>query len=199
MAGLRNAADYHQQLRALLPDGPAWDPERVPELDQVLAGTAEELAGLDRRIRDLQFEMDPATFSELVSDWERVMQLPDACLGSSAAFEDRRLAVRQRLLAVGGQHIAYYLELAQGQGYPSPTVTEHRAPRFGRVRFGRDYFGTWQAQFMWTLNTGGRQRLGRRFGASYFGERFGLNPGNALECLIRRSAPAHTQVRINYD
>lgn len=199
MAGLKTAADYHQQLRALLPSGPAWDPERVPELESVLAGAAEELARIDGRAQDLLYEMDPLTVSELVPDWERVMQLPDTCIGPKAAFEDRRLAVRQRLMAVGSQQIAYYLELARGQGYPNPSVTEYQAPRFGRARFGRDHFGTWQVQFIWTLNTGGRQRLGRRWGASYWGERFGVNPGNALECLIRRSAPAHTRVRINYD
>lgn len=199
MAELRSAADYRQQLRALLPSGPAWDPERVPALEQVLEGAAQELARIDGRAVDLLGEMDPLTVSELVPDWERVMQLPDPCLGVQPTFGDRRLAVRQRLTAMGSQQIAYYLELARSQGYAEPSVTEHRAPRFGRARFGVDHFGTWQAQFIWTLNTGGRQHLGRRFGASYWGERFGVNPGNALECLVHRSAPAHTLVRINYD
>ena len=83
--------------------------------------------------------------------------------------------------------------------YPGATITEYRAPRMGRSRFGSAHFGTWGAQFMWVLNTGGRQRAGRRFGASFWGERFGANPGDALECLIRRPAPAHTVVHINYD
>lgn len=51
---------------------------------------------------------------------------------------------------------------------------------------------------MWTLNSGPRRRLGRRFGASYWGERFGSNPSGALECVIRRGAPAHTLEFINY-
>lgn len=29
------------------------------------------------------------------------------------------------------------------------------------------HLGTWNAQFMWSLNAGGRQRAGRRFGVSY--------------------------------
>ena len=126
------------------------------------------------------------------------MGLPDVCLGSSPNFGDRRLAVRQRLIAVGSQRAAYYVQIANAQGYANASVTEHRAPRFGRSRMGTAHFGTWNAQFMWTLNTGGRQRLGRRFGASYWGERFGVNPGSSLECLISRYAPAHTVPHINY-
>ena len=106
--------------------------------------------------------------------------------------------MRQRLVAVGSQRAAYYVQIAQAQGYPNASVTEYRAPRFGRSRFGSSHFGTWNAQFMWTLNTGGRKGLGRRFGVSYWGERFGVNPGSSLECLIARYAPAHTVPHINY-
>jgi uncharacterized protein YmfQ (DUF2313 family) len=199
MAVARTADQYRQQLRGLLPAGPAWDPELVPEINLVLAGVSLEFSRLDARAVDLLNEMDPSGVSELVPDWEVVMGLPDSCLGPNPAFEDRRLSVRRRLVEVGGQSTAYFIEIAVSQGYPGATITEHRAPRFGRSRFGAAHFGTWRAQFMWTLNTGGRHRQGRRFGVSYWGERFGANPGNALECLIRRSAPAHTVVHINYD
>jgi len=199
MAGIRTAGQYQEQLIALLPSGPAWDLEALPQLRTVLDGIAEELARIDARAFDLQNEMDPVNVSELVPEWERVMQLPDPCLGATPLYDDRRLAVRRRLLAVGNQRAAYYIEIARTQGYPNASVTEYRAPRMGRSRFGSVHFGTWRAHFMWTLNTGGRQLLGRRFGASYWGERFGANPGSALECLIHRSAPAHTQVHINYD
>lgn len=198
MAGLRDAAQYKAQLMSLLPAGPAWDPELVPELEQILLGLSQELARVDARAFDLINEMDPLGVNELVPDWERVMGLPDPCLGDNPAFEDRRLAVRQRLVAVGGQSRAYFIEIAVRQGYPAAGITERRAPRFGRSRFGAAHFGTWAAQFMWTLNSGPRRRLGRRFGASYWGERFGANPSGALECVIRRSAPAHTLEFIDY-
>ncbi|WP_282372780.1 YmfQ family protein [Pseudomonas sp. PS02290] len=195
---VRTAEQYRVQLRQLLPQGPAWDLERVPELANVLAGLSVELSRVDARIVALSAEMDPAYVTELVPDWERVMGLPDSCLGDSPSFGDRQLSVRQRLTAIGAQTPAYFILIAKGQGYPNATITQNRAPRFGRSRFGKTHFGTWRVQFMWTLNTGGRQRVGRRFGVSYWGERFGVNPGSALECLIRRYAPAHTVVYINY-
>ncbi|RVU10017.1 DUF2313 domain-containing protein [Pseudomonas syringae pv. syringae] len=199
MVVIRTAEHYAGQLQALLPPGPAWDPERVPELQQVITGLSREFARIDGRAFDLLNEMDPATVSELIPDWERVMNLPDPCLGLEPLFADRRLSVRQRLVATGGQNAAFYIDIAISQGYPDANVTEHRAPRMGRSRFGRAHFGTWNAQFMWTLNTGGRQRLGRRFGASYWGERFGVNPGTAIECLIRRAAPAHSVEFVNFN
>jgi uncharacterized protein YmfQ (DUF2313 family) len=199
MAVARTAEQYREQLRGLLPSGPAWDPELVPEIELLLQGVAVEFSRIEGRAVDLLNEMDAASVSELVPDWEAVMGLPDACLGANPAFDDRRLAVRRRLFEVGGQSPAYFIEIAVSQGYPNATITEHRAPRMGRSRFGSAHFGTWSAQFMWTLNTGGRQRQGRRFGISYWGSRFGANPANALECLIRRPAPAHTVVYINYD
>lgn len=194
----RSAKDYHAQLRSLLPPGPAWDIEFTPEVDQLLQLGAELLAVEDKRALDLLGESDPDRVRELVPDWERVMQLPDPCLGDSPLFEDRRLAVRRRLIEVGGQKPAYFVELAIAQGYPNAKVIEHRAPRFGRSRFGSARFGTWAAQFMWTLDTGPRRRVGRRFGAGYFGETFGGNPSGALECLLRRSAPAHALEFIKY-
>ncbi|WLG37612.1 YmfQ family protein [Pseudomonas rhodesiae] len=195
---IRTATDYYQQLVALLPPGPAWDVELVPEIRELLQAGSVELAREDLRLSDLLAESDPATVRELVPDWEQVMDLPDPCLGENPTFEDRQLAVRRRLVEVGGQTPAFFVQLAITQGYPEATVTEHRAPRFGAARFGRSHFGTWSAQFMWTLNAGPRRRLGRRFGASYFGERFGVNPSGALECVIRRSAPAHALEFINY-
>ena len=199
MVVIRTAEHYAEQLQALLPPGPAWDPERVPEVQQLIAGLSHEFARIDGRAFDLLNEMDPATVSELVPDWERVMNLPDPCLGLKPLFEDRRMSVRQRLVAVGGQNAAFYVGIAVSQGYPDASVTEFRKPRMGRSRFGQAHFGTWNAQFMWTLNTGGRQRLGRRFGASYWGERFGVNPGTAIECLIRRAAPAHGIEFVNFN
>lgn len=195
---IRTAEDYYAQLRALLPPGPAWDREFNPGLDQLLQAAAQELGREDLRAADLLAESNPDTVRELVPDWERVMSLPDPCLGESPKFEDRQLAVRRRLVEVGGQSPAYFVELAIGQGYPSARVIEQRAPRFGRSRFGSAHFGTWVAQFMWTLDTGPRRRLGRRFGASYFGEQFGGDPSGALECALRRSAPAHAFEFIKY-
>ncbi|MDH1442070.1 YmfQ family protein [Pseudomonas sp. GD03721] len=196
---VRTAADYHDHLRALLPPGPAWDADLVPEVDAALRGLAPELARADSRSSDLLNEADPLTLHEMLPDWERVMQLPDPCLGESPTLDDRKKAMRKRLTGLGGQSAAFFEQLAREQGCPNAKVVAHRAPRFGRARFGRSHFGTWAQQHMWTLYAGERLAGGRRFGVSYWGERFGANPAQALECLVRRAAPAHTLENILYE
>lgn len=119
----------HRQLTALLPPGPAWELERKPELAATLQALAPELARIDARALDLLGEMMPATVLNLVPDWERVMGLPDPCLGGDPAFEDRRIAVQGRLVDVGSQRPAFFVEMAISQGYPEAKVVQHRAPR----------------------------------------------------------------------
>jgi uncharacterized protein YmfQ (DUF2313 family) len=186
-------------LVALLPPGPAWDPELAPAIHRVLAGLAPEFARVDDRAADMMNEADPATVRELVPDWERVMGLPDPCMGATPAFEDRRKAVRERHVAIGGQSIPYFLSMVLAQGYPNVSITEHRAPRFGRSRFGRARFGSWKQQFFWTVNLGRRVEGGRRWGTTQWGERFGMNQNEGIECLVKRYAPAHTVVLFNYE
>lgn len=199
MAIARAAADYLAQMRALLPPGPAWDAEQVPELEALLSGLAPVFADLDARAGHLLDEMHAGTVSELVPDWEAVMGLPDACLGAAPAYADRVFAVRARMVATGKQTAAYFVELARQQGFEDARVVEYRAPRFGRSRCGSARFGTWAVQFMWELDTGARKALGRRFGAAYWGESFGRSAGSALDCLVKRYAPAHTLPVINYE
>ncbi|MDU9415228.1 YmfQ family protein [Pseudomonas sp. zfem005] len=196
---VRTPADYYAQLRAMLPPGPAWDAALHPELDEVLQGLAPAMATADQRSGDLLSEGAPLGEHELLPDWERVTGLPDACISAEPTAEERKKAVHQRRTGLGGQTPAYYLQLAASQGFPNAKIVEHKAPRFGRARFGRDHFGTWASQFMWTLYTGQRLTQGRRFGAAYFGERFGRNPAESLECLVRRAAPAHTVEHIVYE
>lgn len=191
--------NYRQMLATLLPPGPAWDIESAPQTHKTLDALAIEFERVQSRINDLIDEMDPASVRELIPDWEIVMGLPDKCTGPEPTFEDRRRAVQQRLLSIGEQRPAYFIKIAQQCGYPNARIVEHRAPRFGRSRFGVARFGTRRQQFIWTVNLGKRRAAGRRFGLTVFGERFGENPDSAVECLIRRYAPAHTLVLFEHE
>ena len=193
---LHKSEDYFKLLKQLLPEGPAWD---HPEIDEILRAISQELGRTDERMFALYGEMLPSTVSELVPEWEEVLDLPDKCLGPTPSFADRRRQVQERLVAVGSQSPKYFEEIARKQGYPNAKVIELYAPRFGRSQFGKSHFGTWKQQHFWILKTGSRLMVGRRFGVSYFGERFGAIAGDALQCLISRYAPAHTVYFIDFD
>ena len=195
----RTACDYAQQLTALLPPGPAWDAELQPQLHALLGAIAQEFGRIDARSAQLMREAFLATFHEALADWEQTLNLPDECMGSFGTVSERKAMVRMRLVEKGGQTPAYYVQLAARMGYRNARVQELRAPRFGRSRFGRDFFGSWDAQFIWILHAGERLAGGSRFGLSVWGERFGGNPSDALVCVIRRAAPAHTLEFVNFD
>ena len=192
---IHSQQEYAQLLRQLLPPGPAWEKDEILELIDKLSI---EMARTDERIFALYNEMDPNSVTELVPEWEKVMDLPDPCLGPSPSFDDRVAQVRERLISVGQQKPAYFVSIAQKQGYKNAKVIEVFAPRFHKSRFGAARFGTWLQQFFWVLETGSRLASGRRFGMARFGQRFGDIAGDALECVIHRYAPAHTHYIIEY-
>ncbi|WP_241130689.1 YmfQ family protein [Achromobacter xylosoxidans] len=195
---LRTEQDYRAQLVALLPPGPAWDLEAVPELAAVLEALALEFARVDACAEDLLGEMVPSGVRALLSDWERVLGLPDPCLGADGGFAERRAEVVRRFGEVGRQDPLYFVGIARKLGYPDAWIEEYRAPRFGRSAFGRARFGTRRQQFLWKFHLGARRPGGARFGVTQWGERFGANPNNIIECVVRRYRPAHTHVIFEY-
>ena len=199
MAVAHTDQDYAAQLVALLPPGPAWQYEFQPEIHALLKALGIELARVDARSLNLQAESLLDSFHEALVDWERVLNLPDECLGASGSVAERKAMVRMRLVELGGQTPAYYVQLAARMGYSQARVREYRAPRFGRSRFGRDHFGTWASQFMWVLDAGPRLTGGSRWGVTVWGERFGGNPSDVLVCVIRRAAPAHTLEFVEFE
>lgn len=197
--GLRSVSDYREQMRQLLPPGPAWEADFYPNFHRILDALSPEFVRIDDRALDLLNEMFPGTINELLPDWERVMGLPDDCMGPSSSFGERKQEVYRRFSAIGEQRKAYFISIANRFGYPDASINEWRAPRWGRSRFGASRFGSWGAQFVWELNLGSRIASGARFGFSVWGSRFGSNPNSFIECIIRRYAPAHTVVLFNYD
>jgi uncharacterized protein YmfQ (DUF2313 family) len=68
-ATVRTEADHLELLRALLPPGPAWDPDLAPDIDAILWALAAEFARLDARATNLIDEIDPLTMRELLVDY----------------------------------------------------------------------------------------------------------------------------------
>lgn len=191
MGVARTAEDYRLQLRGLLPAGPAWDPELVPEIDQVLTGLSLELARLDGRGSDLLTEMDPHRVLELLPDWERVAGLPDKCSGTlEETIQGRRSALISKIESTGGQSPGYFIEVAARLGYEI-TITEFRPFRAGLSVAG-DALTNGDWVFTWQVNAPETTVVEFRAGLSVAGERLRTWGNSALECKINQIKPAHT-------
>jgi uncharacterized protein YmfQ (DUF2313 family) len=88
---------YRRMMAALLPPGRLWRLVSDSFLSKVFAGCADELERLDARAADLLNEADPRTATELLSEYERELELDEASTTAErrARIEARRIA-RQR-------------------------------------------------------------------------------------------------------
>lgn len=189
------AEQYRDQLQALLPRGKAWPREADAVLTALLDGLAPALARADARAEDLLDEADPRTTAELLADWERVAGLPDRCVTTTQTAIERRDALVARITNAGGQSRAFFVALAAFLGY-TITVAEYRPFQAGVSRAG-DALTNGDWLFSWRVEA--PAETVRSFVAgSLAGEPLRSWGNEALECVIRRHAPAHTLVLFTY-
>jgi len=189
-------ADYLLQLQALLPPGDAWPREPDAVLTRLLLGLAHELARVDGRAGNLLDEVDPRTALEMLAEWERVCGLPDSCAPLGETIQRRRAAVVARLTARGGQSPAYYVALAAALGY-AVEIEEFRPFRCGESGAGDALYDD-DAVHAWRVVAPATTVTYFGAGVSGAGEPLAGWGNAALECAIRRHAPAHTTVLFGY-
>lgn len=189
-------ADYRDALAALLPVGAAWPREVGTPLMQLLDSLAAELGRLDGRAEQLLAETDPASTTELLADWERVVGLPDPCVTLAQTVAERRLALEGRLTAVGGQSRAFFIGLASRLGY-SVTIDEFTsagAATSAGVTFTGDEWA-----HIWRVNVPTAVAVTPfRAGAGAAGEPLRAWSNEVIECQFNRYKPAHTRVLFAY-
>lgn len=140
-------------------------------------------------------EADPRMAVLLLSDWERVTGLPDACLaGAAQSTAERRAAVVTRITALGGQSKAYFIALAERLGY-TVTISEFRPYRVNSQVNAPICGELWT--LVWQVNAA--INTVRRFTVTGAVNDPLASWGNAaLECAITRLKPAHTKVIFAY-
>lgn len=176
-------ADYLQQLRQLLPPGPAFDLELQPDLAQLLASLAPELGRVDVNGEALLLELNPATATVLLPVWEDYLGLPDVCVvPGSQTLEERRAAVIGKLTATGAPQLSYYRKLGGLSGIPIQ-IEEFRPARVGSTSVGDFLYG---AAWPWSWI------------ASAPVEAYGTEAAATLDCRLQRDAPEYTDVVLGF-
>ena len=175
--------DYVQQLAQLLPAGPAFDQELTPDLAQLLASLAPELARIDGNGEALLLEMNPATATVLLPHWEGYLGLPDVCtVPGSQTLAERRQAVIDKLTATGAPQLSYYRKLGS-QLDIAMDIQEFRPARVGQVSVGDFLYG---AGWPWSWI------------ASAPVEAYGTPAAATLDCRLQRDAPEYTDVVLGF-
>lgn len=176
-------AGYFQQLRQLLPPGPAFDLEQQPDLEQLLAALAPELARVDGNSEALLLELNPATATALLPVWEGYLGLPDVCVvPGSQTLEERRAAVIDKLTATGAPQLGYYRRLGRQSGIPLD-IEEFRPARVGPTNAGDFLYGdAWP--WCWI--------------AAAPLEAYDTPEAATLNCRLQQNAPEYTDVVLGF-
>lgn len=176
-------ADYVQQLRQLLPAGPAFDLALQPDWAQIVAALAPELARVDGNGEALLLELNPATATVLLPDWEAYLGLPDVCtVPGSQTLEERRQAVLDKLTATGAPQLSYYRKLGSQLGI-ALEIEEFRPARVGPTNAGDFLYG---AGWPWSWI------------ASAPLAAYGTAEAAVLDCRLQRDAPEYTDVVLGF-
>ena len=203
MSNPRTVADYAAALLGMLPVGRIWPRDLDTNQWRTASAMVPAWVRNEARARILLGDAFPATALELLPDWEASLGLPDPCAGAQPTVELRRVAVRSRLTARGGQSVPYFQAVAALLGYgvvagsgASVWIEEFRPFRFGQP-FGRPLAGPAWAH-AWRVHAAGLAVRPFRFGVNRMGEPFATWGDKDFECALRALAPAHTVLGFVY-
>lgn len=191
----RTAEEYFLAIQTDLPTGEAWPKERDGIAEALWHVVAEQLAQVEQRADQLQNEADPRTTVEMLEDWERILGLPDPCLGPEPETIRRRESVVIKETAQGTLNLNAYQDIAVAMGY-DVTFREYRPFRCGKSQCSAND-GLADAQVIHKLRVlvKGPRKIRFRCGVGQCGK----DPltktigGEDLVCVLRRELPADLQ------
>lgn len=186
-------------LQALLPPGRAFTREPGSVLTKVLSAAAAMLLSAQLLLEGLLEQADPRRATSMLPDWERLLALPDLCTPTGQQLVDRQRAAYQRLVEMGGQSRAYFIDLADLLGEHGVTITE-----FGQAGFTANSncnlaLCSTADRFVWRVNIP-RPALNARLmtcNSDCVSALQEYTP-SVIECAFNRRKPAHTTVIFAY-
>ena len=190
----RAATDYLRQLLSLLPRGPAWSRDPASVNYELLYGASEELTRIDDRSNELLVERNTKTTTELITDNELDLGLPEYCLIHGVPYEpvqtleERRLSCNAKLITSGQQDKEYFIEIVEALGFTDVDIVEN-TPAFAGLAEAGDPCGDLSVLFYWTLE------YNVPSDSPYY-----MNGGSlqAVQCAIEKYRPAHTILLYDY-
>lgn len=192
--------EYASVIRNLLPPGVAFPRGDSSSLLAMLIEVwGSELSRLDSRAQALIEEADPRVCQETFTEWLEQWGIPDDCMKLWSRLNNSTL--RQMLLHkvrnVGGQSVKFFMDLAEMFGYwiEIDEFREHSV-----VSDTLDMLCDSRWPHRWKVNvltgSGGKMTYhdvvgGAEEPLAWWGDAL-------IECLIRRYAPAHTELTFAY-
>ena len=178
-----SSADFTSALLGLLPRGRVWP----KELSSIQAQAASCFAPTFQRISDTAVDLIadafPGTTSDLLSEWELTLGLPDSCtVPGSQTIAERQLAVAEKISAAGGPQRSYYLQMASRLGLAA-IIDEFQTASVGPTSAGDFLYGDgWPWSWIVSVDP----------------DYYGTLPAATLNCRLGLEAPEYTTVALGF-
>ena len=195
MAELIGPDAYAAQLQALLPEGRAWPRDRDAALTRLMEALARGLARVDRDATMLLDEVRPDTTTNLLSDWDRIMGLPDACSELESGIAQRRAAILEKLVGQPDPTPDAYIETARKFGL-TVSIIEHDQTRAEAIPDLDTDDGRWRFVWWVTVDDDSSRLFSVLSGVST--PLLSYDRNLELECRLQGLSPAHTLLVVGY-
>lgn len=181
--------EYTRLLQSLLPQGPAWD-EEYP----LVKGLAPSLARVHQHADNLMTEINPAQSVELIDRYEKLCGLPDKCLAArKQTLEERQQVLDAKVNTVGGINEAFFAKQLEILGYPSATIEQ-----FQHLDSTPDPAWGDKWRYYWRVNIPAEANTRWMTCISDCTSPIRTWGDGAVECVIERLCPSHTNVIFAY-
>lgn len=182
------------QIRLLLP--PVSYDGMATNLSAAIEAEAGALDAIESDADAVYSAVFPDT-GEGLSDWERVLALPDPCLGGlTQGVAGRLRAVVSKVQLRGGQSKSFFIALAKSLGYDI-TITTFRPAYAGTAQAGDPlYGGEWD--FAWRVNAPLESIQYAAAGISGVGDPLATWGNKPLECRLSQMMPAESVLIFGY-
>lgn len=196
---------YVQQIRALLPNGPAWPrDDDTSAMAMLIECWANEFSRIDSRAHALLTESDPRSCTETFREWLTQWGVPDPCLELWGSLTETGLtektlreALVEKISVPGGQNLAFFVRLALNYGYKI-TIDELR-PHTVMSRVIEPFSGDgWTFRWRVQIASASAATVNWHDAVGTCNEPLAWWGDSVIECLIKRYAPAHTEVSFSY-
>ena len=198
---MRLSTDYLQLLQSLLPKGRFWTRFLNARLTQYLHAQADELARLDNRAQDICIERSTLSTTELITDHETELGLPDECSPDEVlTLIERRLSANAKLTATGGQNPQYFIDIANKYGYE--VIIVEYTPFWCGIGACGDSIGPIENIFVWKIVLFTDQTpIFFECGIGACGDSLQKVSEliNTVFCFANKHKPAHTQLLIGLE
>ena len=187
-----SATEWWQATIDLLPQGLAWARDQASNIGKIFSVIAQERSVRhQRKLILLEIESIPTAAVELLPDWEQALGLPDPCRPLPGSLGERWAAIADVFFAQHPPTPANMVAWAASAGW-NITIREQRNFIAGVSEAG-DVVG--ENDFTWVVTI--LDQVITYFRAEQAASEdllYSFPDVETLECVLRRAAPAHTQV-----